>query len=119
MGVAVDRNPWILALNVGRGMFMLATDDDLALLHGSDHWIADGNFDFQPKDFIQLYTIHGFFAGECKAAVHVVMSDRRQETYVLVLTTIREALMNRHQSIGALDGNASTFLFMYILIILY
>ncbi len=33
---------------------MLATDEDLALLHGSDHWVADGNFDFQPKGFVQL-----------------------------------------------------------------
>ncbi len=80
MQVAVDGNPRILALNVGRGVLMLATDEDLALLDGSDHWIADGNFDFQPKGFVQLYTIHGFFGGECKAAVHILMSDRRQET---------------------------------------
>ncbi len=107
MQLATDGNPWILALNVGRGLLMLATDQDLALLHRSDHWVEDGNFDFQPKGFVQLYTIHGFLAGECKAAVHILMSDRRQDTYTLVLTVIRDALRNRHQTIGAIQGNTS------------
>ncbi len=53
---------------------MLATDEDLALLHGSDHWIADGNFDFQPKGFVQLYTIHGFFFGFLAVHRNVVQS---------------------------------------------
>ncbi len=78
------------------------------LLHGSDVWVADGNFDYQPNGFTQMYTLHGFFAGEAKASVHVLMPDRRHATYVDVLTTIRQALLHRHNSIGAIDGKNLT-----------
>ncbi len=101
---SIEGIPWILRSDVEANLLMLASDHDVALLHGSDVWVADGNFDYQPLGFGQLYTLHGFFATECKAAVHVLMPDRRQVTYVDVFTTVRQALMARHHSIGAIDG---------------
>ncbi len=63
--------PWILALNVDRHLLLLESEHDIVLLHGSELWVDDGNFDYQPNGFAQLYTVHGFFAGEAKAAVHI------------------------------------------------
>ncbi len=106
--VTAGGEQWILALNVEENVLLLATDADLQLLHQSDCWVADGNFDYQPPAFSQLYTIHGFYNGECKAAISVLMPDRRLETYSLVLRTIRQALIDRHHSIGDIEGKVTS-----------
>ncbi len=53
---SVDGDPWLLMVDAEELLVIVATGHDLALLHASDHWIADGNFDFQPPMFTQLYT---------------------------------------------------------------
>ncbi len=101
--------PWILALNVEENVLLLAADADLLLLlHQSDCWVVDGSFDYQPPASSQLYTIRGFYNGECKAAVSVLMPDHHLETYSLVLTTIRQALIDRHHSIGDIEGKLTS-----------
>ncbi len=77
---SIEGIPWILRTDVQSNLLVIASEHDLSLLHGSDLWVADGNFDYQPNGFTQLYTIHGFFAGEAKAAIHILMPDRRQAT---------------------------------------
>lgn len=37
---------------------------DLQTLHGSEYWVADGTFEMVPKNYAQLYSIHGFKNGE-------------------------------------------------------
>lgn len=46
------------------GMLIYASDADLGVLHVSEFWIGDGTFEMCPKEFSQLYTIHGFKNGE-------------------------------------------------------
>ncbi len=101
---SIEGIPWILRSDVQANLLLLASDHDIAVLHGSDLWVADGNFDYQPVGFAQLYTLHGFFATECKAAMHVLMPDRRQAMYAEIFTVVRQALLARHHSIGAIDG---------------
>ncbi len=67
----MDGDPWLLMVDAERNILIITSD--LALLHTSDHWIADGNFDYQSWPFVQLHTIHGFCNTECKAAVHILM----------------------------------------------
>ncbi len=49
--VSMGRVPWILANNVTDQILILVTPDDLSLLHGSNYWVADGNFDYRPPGF--------------------------------------------------------------------
>ncbi len=42
---SVDGDPRLLMVDAEWNILVIASDHDLALLHASDHWIADGNFD--------------------------------------------------------------------------
>ncbi len=103
--VSATGENWILELDPEAGILMLATNSELQALHLSERWVADGNFSYQPPAFTQLYTIHGLCRGESKAAIHILMPDRHHETYVRVLRVLRETLLVRFGSIGAVHGN--------------
>ncbi len=48
-------------------LLVLTTTEDLGWPKNSKHVVCDGNFKYQPKrpfQFTELYTIHGFVAGE-------------------------------------------------------
>ncbi|MCP4605156.1 MAG: hypothetical protein GY847_32325 [Proteobacteria bacterium] len=111
--------PLILHSDVQLNLLVLATEHDLSLLHGSEVWVGDGNFDYRPILFAQLYTLHGFYAGEAKAAVHILMPDRTVATYTDVLERIRQALLARHGSIGNIDGNSTHSQFNSFTVLLF
>ncbi len=51
---------WLLfGLNVERNLLLLASEHDMALLHRSQLWVGDGNFDYQPNGFAQFYRFTG------------------------------------------------------------
>ncbi len=87
-------------LDAEENILMLASDHDLALLHASYHWVADGNFNYQSPMFVQLYAIHDFCNTECKAAVHILMANRRLSHYFFALVSTLHTLTSHYISLG-------------------
>ncbi len=48
--------PWILHSDVQLNLLVLAMVNDLSLLHGSEVWVGDGNFDYQLNMFANFGT---------------------------------------------------------------
>lgn len=58
-----------------------------------------GTFDYAPKHFLLLYTIHGFKNGFYVPLVHFFLSDKPKETYIqkwLYLKTYAQIICQLH-----------------------
>lgn len=58
----VDEEKFLLYQDQDMMVFMAATD--IEVVHSSEILVADGTFEMVPKQYSQLYTIHGFKNGE-------------------------------------------------------
>ena len=59
-------------------------------MKNSSYWIADGTFKVVPKEFFQLYTIHGHVFNKTFPLVFVLMSDKLETSYKKVIDIIKE-----------------------------
>ena len=60
----------------------------LLFLQNSDVWLADGTFSSAPRQFMQIYSIHGLFQGSVYPFVYTFMTRRSQNMYVALLSAI-------------------------------
>ena len=86
------------------GTVIFSSDENLMDLCQSEHCLCDGNFTYQPDQFRQLYTIHGFVRGECMPLVYALMVTKTRQDYDFVFRTIRSELLMRHPDLGNING---------------
>ena len=73
---------------------IFSTARNLQLLAESPHWYADGTFKSAPPLFQQLYTIHILKFKTIIPVVFVLMNDKSTNTYVRVLTELKNLKSN-------------------------
>lgn len=71
-------------------LIMFATKENLLHLKHSDFWIADGTFKVAPPTFCQLYVIHGVVFHKVVPLVYVLMPNKTQSSYELMIKIIQE-----------------------------
>jgi len=76
-------------------IIIFATDDNLRKLSASTIVIGDGTFYTSPKQFTQLYTLHGCVDGSVFPLVFELLPNKREETYTRFLTLLREAAFQK------------------------
>ncbi len=57
-------------------LLIFGTPLALEVLHQSAHWVCDGTFKYCPQSFYQMYSIHGFLAGEAAPLVIALMVNK-------------------------------------------
>lgn len=63
---------------------IFASENSLLLLKKLKVWQSDGTFHVCPRQFYQLYVIHGFVLGTTIPLVYVLMSSKTMECYVAI-----------------------------------
>lgn len=76
-------------------IIVFATDDNLRQLSASTVVMGDGTFYTSPRQFTQLYTLHGCVNGSVFPLVFGLLPNKREETYTRFFTLIREAAFQR------------------------
>lgn len=94
-------------LHQDHDMLVFSSNLDLQTLAQTEYFIADGTFEMVPKEFSQLYTIHGFVSGEGNSnaiqtlnieniagipLLHALLRNKQRATYVRLFTVIRDQL---------------------------
>lgn len=85
-----------------REIFVFTTRNNLDLLCDSNEVLGDGTFDFAPKFFTQLYTLHVFKNGYAMPLVFCFLPKKDEATYNKMWTLIKNLCMtltNRHLNI--------------------
>lgn len=96
------RQPWLLFQREDPPLLVFAAKQDLQVLHGSEHWFADGTFKYRPlpNEFSQLYVMHGQVNGERFACVHALTANKLTESYTELFTIVRDAMVNNFGNVG-------------------
>jgi len=58
------------------------------MLQNSDLWLADGTFSTAPRQFMQLYSIHGFHNDTVHPYVFMLMTKRTKALYCALFTSL-------------------------------
>ena len=86
-----DGNQWLLGdSKTPSRCLVFCSAENLRHLSKSTMWIMDGTFKNSPSLFCQLYSIHGFVRGIWVPLVFVLMEKKDEESYVRVLTMLKE-----------------------------
>jgi len=75
-------------------MLVFASDEDLRLLAESKIIHVDGTFKVCPKQYSQLFTIHGVVESLVVPLVYALLPDKCRSTYFNLLTLIRTSIGN-------------------------
>ena len=70
-------------------IIIFTTEKNMIHLKNSNYWIADGTFKVVPKEYYQLYTIHGAVFNKVFPLVYVLMSDKLQKSYEQILQILK------------------------------
>jgi hypothetical protein len=54
---------------------------ELEILSKSQRWHIDGTFDASPKQFYQVYTIHGWLFDEMHICAFIMLINKKQRLY--------------------------------------
>lgn len=77
-----------------REIFVFTTTENLKLLCDSEEVFGDGTFDFAPKFFTQLYTLHVFKNGYTLPLVFSFLPKKDEVTYNKMWTLIKDLCVN-------------------------
>ena len=69
---------------------IFATENNLSHLKNSRIMIADGTFKVCPKEFLQLYVIHGEVCSKIYALVYILLKTKKEGDYLRALNIINE-----------------------------
>ena len=69
-------------------MIIFSTKKNVIHLNNSCVWIVDGTFKVVPKEYYQLYIIHG----KIFPLVYILMSSKTQVDYENMIKTLKEKL---------------------------
>lgn len=100
-----DRNHGeVFLMYEGQGgrMLIFGADSELKILHQSEYLVCDGTFEMSPDTAYQLYTIHGFYQNESLPLIWALLPNKSRATYEEMLVAIRESLVLKFGSVGAM-----------------
>ena len=67
---------------------------NLYFLNDVNFIYMDGTFEYCPKHFTQLYTIHGYKNGIYTPLVFGLLPDKNSETYIIFLELLKKNMLN-------------------------
>lgn len=79
---------FVLTNNADQGIIIFAPYSNLYFLCCTETVYMDGTFDFCPKFFTQLFTIHGYKNGHYVPLVFCLLPDKKQSTYQTCLNML-------------------------------
>jgi len=100
-----DRNKgerFLLYEGQGGRMLIFGADSEIKILHESTYVICDGTFEMSPDTAYQMYTMHGFCKQESMPLIWAILPNKSRSTYEEMLTVIRQALVVKFGTIGAM-----------------
>lgn len=71
-------------------IIIFTTVSNISLLKNSSIWIVDGTFKVVPKEFLQLYIIHGKIFTKIFPLIYILMTNKNQNDYEYVIKIIME-----------------------------
>lgn len=81
-------------LNASNRILIFYSDRSMNALSKCSTFFSDGTFDAAPKDFMQMYTIHGVKDGQTFPAVCVFSEHRDEETYRVIFDEIKKGTLH-------------------------
>jgi len=73
---------------------LFSTGKNLNILSRCEHWFAEGTFKCSPPLFSQLFVIHGLWKTRVMPLVYILMSNRKETSYLLVFQKLASMLNN-------------------------
>lgn len=83
------KNEKFIHVPENQNFICITTRTNINLLTLCDDIFIDGTFEYAPKYFLQLYTIHGFKNGFYKPLVYFFLPDKCEETYIQMWTFLK------------------------------
>ena len=87
----------------GSRVIIFATRRSLDTLTEHPNWIADGTFYVAPNQFYQSFSIHAVIDGKCLPLLFALLADKKQDTYVFMLSVLKGLLCDIEYGIIMLD----------------
>lgn len=91
----------------GKRILIYTTENNLKVLKKCKIWQGDGTFDTVPNIFDQLYTIHGRYKKNLIPLVYILTTDRKTETYKIILEKLIELQQGLNPSLFIVDFEMS------------
>lgn len=83
------KNEKFIHVPENQNFICITTKTNINLLTQCDDIFIDGTFEYAPKYFLQLYTIHGFKNGFYIPLVYFFLPDKCEETYIQMWTFLK------------------------------
>ncbi|XP_054260664.1 uncharacterized protein LOC128985298 [Macrosteles quadrilineatus] len=74
---------------------IFSCDENLKFLSKSETIFMDGTFEYAPKYFLQMFTIHGFSNGVYVPLVFCLLKDKKKQTYIDAMKNVQEECLKR------------------------
>jgi hypothetical protein len=75
-----------------RCFLIFCTNNNVTVLQQHHDWYVDGTFLVVPHIFFQLYTVHAVVEGKNLLSVHILMSDKSEQSYNRVFNVLEAAV---------------------------
>lgn len=86
----IKNEEFLLKNDVNNGLVMFSCDSNLKYLCERDIILMDGTFEYAPKYFTQLFTIHGYCDGSYTPLVFFLLKDKKKQTYCDIFGILKE-----------------------------
>lgn len=80
---------FVLVNNQETRVIVFGAKSNLNILCSSDIIYADGTFQYCPKYFFQLFTLHGYVNNNYVPLVFCLLNDKTEKTYINCLNTVK------------------------------
>lgn len=88
---------FLLVNDTTKGITIFSCKTNLAYLCEQETVLMDGTFEYSPKHFTQLFTIHGYSDGTYIPLVYCLLPDKKMKTYSQALAMVKEECKQRNQ----------------------
>ena len=86
---------WLLASSECSGGIVFASDEDLEMLCASEVLVSDATFKTAPRNFSQVFTIHGKVMGEWCVVAVALMENKTEPSYRFVFQSLKKRIDQR------------------------
>lgn len=86
---------FLLTNDIEKGFVVFSTETNLKYLCKQETFFIDGTFEYAPKDFQQVVTIHSYDKGSYVPLVFALLKDKKKDTYVNILESIQRECERR------------------------
>lgn len=85
---------FLLANDSGKNIIVFGTKTNLDVLCSTDIIYADGTFEYCPKYFLQLFTLHGYVNNNYVPLVFCLLKDKTEASYTVCLNIVRDICLS-------------------------